>query len=126
MEEGVKAYSSSSERKVPLQKAVTHPSLVRARHHKYADVQEDHLPFIGRLGGNQRYVLDPTDPDNAQLLRNVPDAAPFMTLKQQLDLRSFRSPGLWKRAVTEGMGERRSSRSRLYDASFRHRLVAPT
>ena len=62
-------------------------------------------PFIGRLGGNQRFVLDRTDPQNEAFLEEAPDAAPHMTLREQLDLRPFRNLGLWKTAVIEGVGE---------------------
>ncbi|KAG9229600.1 aquaporin-like protein [Amylocarpus encephaloides] len=61
-------------------------------------------PFIGRLGGNQDFALDGTDSENASKIKSVPDAAPCMPLRDQMDLNGFRSPGLWKAAVLEGMG----------------------
>jgi len=61
-------------------------------------------PFAGRLGGNQAFVLDRDRASNAEILQNVPDAAPGMTLAEQFDLRPFRSIALWKAAAVEGMG----------------------
>jgi hypothetical protein len=60
--------------------------------------------FAGRLGGNQEFVLDRDDPDNASFLEMVPDAAPMIPLKTMYDLRAFRNPLLWKQAVVEGFG----------------------
>jgi hypothetical protein len=62
-------------------------------------------PFIGRLGGNQVFVLDRNDAANAELLKEQPDAAPYMTIRQQLDLNGFKNLGLWKAALIEGMGK---------------------
>lgn len=62
-------------------------------------------PFIGRLGGNQEFVLDRHNAANADILREQPDSAPCMTLKEQFDLRGFRNIGLWKAALIEGVGE---------------------
>jgi hypothetical protein len=61
-------------------------------------------PFIGRVGGNQGFVLDRHNTANAEILREQPDSAPCMTLKEQFDLRGFRSLGLWKAALMEGIG----------------------
>jgi hypothetical protein len=63
------------------------------------------VPFAGRLGGNQAFILDRDDASNAAVLQDVPDAAPGMTLAEQFDLRPLRTIGLWKAAVMEGMGE---------------------
>jgi len=61
-------------------------------------------PFIGRLGGNQGFVLDRHNAANAEILKEQPDSAPCMTLQEQFDLRGFRSLGLWKAALIEGVG----------------------
>jgi hypothetical protein len=61
-------------------------------------------PFIGRVGGNQGFVLDRHNAANAEILREQPDSAPCMTLKEQFDLRGFRNLGLWKAALIEGLG----------------------
>lgn len=63
------------------------------------------LHFAGRLGGNQAFTIDPKDADNASILADEPDAAPGMSLKQQFDLRPFKSIGLWKVAMVEGFGK---------------------
>jgi hypothetical protein len=61
-------------------------------------------PFVGRLGGNQEFVLDRNDSANAELLKEQPDAAPYMTIREQLDLKGFKNLGLWKSALIEGIG----------------------
>jgi hypothetical protein len=61
-------------------------------------------PFAGRLGGNQGLVLDRADPKNAEILKKVPDAAPFMTFKQGFDLRGFSDINLWKFGLAECVG----------------------
>jgi hypothetical protein len=61
-------------------------------------------PFVGRLGGNQEFVVDRNDSANAELLKEQPDAAPYMTIREQLDLNGFKNLGLWKSALIEGIG----------------------
>ncbi|PIG87644.1 MIP transporter [Aspergillus arachidicola] len=61
-------------------------------------------PFAGRIGGNQGLVVDRTDPDNADILRKVPDAAPLMTFREGFDLRGFWDIDLWKFGFIECMG----------------------
>ncbi|PMD45670.1 aquaporin-like protein [Hyaloscypha variabilis F] len=61
-------------------------------------------PFIGRLGGNQGFVLDRHNAANAEILKEQPDSAPCMSFNEQFDLRGFRSLGLWKAALIEGVG----------------------
>ncbi|KAK6832500.1 Major intrinsic protein [Aspergillus parasiticus SU-1] len=61
-------------------------------------------PFAGRIGGNQGLVVDRTDPDNADLLKKVPDAAPLMTFREGFDLRGFWDIDLWKFGFIECMG----------------------
>ena len=78
------------------------PSTESSGHHTH---QISTVPFTGRLGGNQAFVLDRDDVDNAAILHDIPDAAPWMTLADQFDLRPFRTPTLWKGAILEGMGE---------------------
>jgi hypothetical protein len=62
-------------------------------------------PFIGRLGGNQEFALDESDSSNASKIKQVPDAAPCMSLRDQLNLSGFSLPALWKAAILEGMGK---------------------
>jgi hypothetical protein len=78
------------------------PPTFSSRKHIYRGYS---APFSGRLGGNQAFILDRDNASNAAILQNAPDAAPGMTLAEQFDLRPFRSIGLWKAAVLEGMGE---------------------
>jgi glycerol uptake facilitator-like aquaporin len=61
-------------------------------------------PFAGRLGGNQEFILNPKDHDNQAALKRVPDASPFISLREIFSLRGFLEPDLWKAAVTEGLG----------------------
>ncbi|KAE8311947.1 major intrinsic protein-domain-containing protein [Aspergillus transmontanensis] len=61
-------------------------------------------PFAGRIGGNQGLVVDRTDPNNADLLKKVPDAAPLMTFREGFDLRGFCDIDLWKFGFIECMG----------------------
>jgi hypothetical protein len=61
-------------------------------------------PFAGRLGGNQSFILDRSNPANAELLRKVPDAAPNLNLKEMFDLGGFREVDMYKAAVVECFG----------------------
>lgn len=61
-------------------------------------------PFAGRLGGNQSYVVDRSNPENADLLKKVPDAAPNLNFKEAFDWRGFTELDLYKAAVIEGIG----------------------
>ncbi|OOF92075.1 hypothetical protein ASPCADRAFT_133631 [Aspergillus carbonarius ITEM 5010] len=58
-------------------------------------------PFAGRLGGNQDFIIDRSDPKNSKVLEKLPDAAPCMTLAEIFDPRGFLSVDLWKFAVLE-------------------------
>jgi hypothetical protein len=96
-------------------------------------------PFIGRLGGNQEFVIDRHNAANAEILREQPDSAPCMTLREQFDLGGFRNLGLWKAAVIEGVGKYSThtlhpassgqtlinNSSRRYDAHLHHNLDQP-
>ena len=61
------------------------------------------IQFAGRIGGNQSFVLDRSDPLNAALLARVPDAAPYMSIRQQLSIHGFLEPDLWRAALIEGI-----------------------
>ena len=63
------------------------------------------MPFAGRVGGNQAFILDRDVASNAAVLQDVPDTVPGMTLAEQFDLRPLRNIGLWKAAALEGMGK---------------------
>lgn len=58
-------------------------------------------PFAGRLGGNQDFIVDRSDPRNMKVLEKTPDAAPHMSLAEVFDLRAFLSPDHWKWAMLE-------------------------
>lgn len=60
--------------------------------------------FAGRLGGNQDFILDPKNLDDISTLKRVPDASPFISLREIFDLRGFLVLELWKAAVIEGVG----------------------
>ncbi|KAJ9658019.1 hypothetical protein H2198_003988 [Neophaeococcomyces mojaviensis] len=60
-------------------------------------------PYAGRLGGNQEFVVDPSDPSAQSLLEKTPDAAPWMSLRATLSFAGFKEPTLWKAALMEGM-----------------------
>lgn len=62
-------------------------------------------PFAGRLGGNLEFVVDRSDPDNADLLTKIPDAAPNLTLDETFDMRAFKELDLYKAALIEFVGE---------------------
>lgn len=61
-------------------------------------------PFAGRLGGNQTFILDRSNPADAELLRKVPDAAPNLNLREMFDLGGFREVDMYKAAVVECFG----------------------
>ena len=69
------------------------------------DVNHGSYSFAGRLGGNQLFTLSRSDEADRKALAEEPDAAPDMSLKEQFDLRPFRSVGIWKAAIIEGIGE---------------------
>lgn len=73
-------------------------------HRPSSKIQTNIQPFIGRLGGNQEFILDRDDASNAALIKSIPDSAPSMTLTDQFDLNGFRCLGLWKSAMMEGVG----------------------
>ncbi|KAG8527090.1 uncharacterized protein KY384_008519 [Bacidia gigantensis] len=89
------------------------PRFLPQRHHSLpnglADTTQSSLtpyikPFAGRLGGVQDFVLDRSDPANASILQETPDAAPLMSLRETFSLRGFRSRDMWEAAVIEGLG----------------------
>ena len=73
--------------------------------------------FIGRLGGNQEFVIDPDNAANAKILERTPDAAPGMTLRQQFDCKPFVYLGLWKAAFIEGVGKSGHERQKETESS---------
>jgi glycerol uptake facilitator-like aquaporin len=76
-----------------------------ARQHRRSTVRvyPNIEPFAGRLGGNQTAGLD-GQLEEPEPNKTIPDATPWISLSQQLGLRAFASPGLWKAALIEGWG----------------------
>jgi len=68
-------------------------------------IQDQMALFAGRLGGNQSFVVDRSNPANAELLQKVPDAAPNLSLHESFNLRGFREVDLYKAAFIEFVGE---------------------
>ena len=64
----------------------------------------DSHAFAGRLGGNQEFILDPKNLDHISTLKRVPDASPFILLREIFDVRGFLVLELWKAAIIEGVG----------------------
>lgn len=62
------------------------------------------VAFAGRIGGNQDFVVDRSDPHNAELLKKVPDAAPLTHFRDAFDLYGFVDTSIWKHAFVEGVG----------------------
>lgn len=60
-------------------------------------------PFAGRIGGNQQFIISPSDPRYEDIVSKVPDAAPATSWHVLLDLRGFRDKALWTNACGEGM-----------------------
>ena len=60
--------------------------------------------FAGRLGGNQEFILDPKNLDNERTLKRIPDASPFLSVRESFNLRGFLEPELWKAAAVECLG----------------------
>lgn len=61
-------------------------------------------PFAGRLGGNQEFILDPKNLDNESALKRIPDASPFISVRETFDMKGFLEPELWKAAAGEFLG----------------------
>jgi hypothetical protein len=81
-------------------------------------------PFAGRLGGNQEFTVDRSDPQNEELLKKVPDAAPNLTLEEAFDLNGFREIGLWKASLIEFIGEHSFPQHRKMDARRTRQLTS--
>ncbi|PTD07388.1 hypothetical protein FCULG_00005473 [Fusarium culmorum] len=53
--------------------------------------QSNDLPFAGRLGANQAYVIDGATSEDEKLLEHQPDATPHMSFRELVDLRTLLS-----------------------------------
>jgi hypothetical protein len=74
--------------------------------------------FAGRIGGNQDFVLDRSDPRNAELLKTVPDAAPLTHFRDAFDFHGFVDTSTWKYAFVEGVGMNDHPPRALYYRSY--------
>ena len=61
-------------------------------------------PFAGRIGANQEFSLSRQQCTDPELLDKIPDAAPWVPLRDALSPRQFFEIGLWKAAAVEGIG----------------------
>jgi hypothetical protein len=59
-------------------------------------------PYSGRIGGNQHFVLDGNTQEKRDLLKRVPDAAPYLKWRESIGLKPFTQIELWKQAFVEG------------------------
>jgi glycerol uptake facilitator-like aquaporin len=99
------ANSARSSEATLLQYLGQHLGIHQISHHlhQFNNSDVNSAPFIGRLGWNGIASVK-RNSTNAELLREVPDAAPLMPLKAMLSPRPFLSLALWKAALMEGMG----------------------
>lgn len=74
------------------------------RYEAYTHLRSTPIAYAGRLGGNQEFVLDPSDPDAQSILSKSPDAAPWMSHRALWSLAGFKQVSLWKAALMEGVG----------------------
>jgi hypothetical protein len=80
------------------------------RHRKKHGHNHDHglelhsRPFVGRLGGNQEYTMDPDDASFVSIISKVPDVGTTFTWHQSIKLDAFSDLELWKEATIEGVG----------------------
>lgn len=59
-------------------------------------------PFAGRIGGNQQFALNHLHPDKDEILKETPDAAPYLSWSESFSLSPFLHRELWKQALYEG------------------------
>lgn len=74
------------------------------QYEEYTRLRSTPLHYAGRLGGNQEFILDPSDPDAQSILSKYPDAAPWMSYRAVWSLTGFKQAALWKAAFMEGVG----------------------
>lgn len=63
------------------------------------------IPFAGRIGANQEFSIDKNSSAQKELLQKLPDAAPWVPLRDALSPKSFLHIELWKGAVAEAIGQ---------------------
>ncbi|KAL4863574.1 hypothetical protein BDV12DRAFT_177325 [Aspergillus spectabilis] len=62
------------------------------------------VPFAGRIGANQEFSIDTDSSSQKELLEKVPDAAPYIPVRDALSLRPILQVDLWKAATVEAIG----------------------
>lgn len=70
-----------------------------------SDAKPNQIAFAGRLGANQAFILEPGSSVDISTIKRIPDASPFMSWQEQVDLRGFRQIELWRAGLVEGVGE---------------------
>lgn len=80
-----------------------HPDPELQRQSTTNDATADSAPFVGRIGANGIAIVS-RNSTNEEFLKEVPDAAPLMSLRGQFDVQPFLTIGLWKSALMEGVG----------------------
>ncbi|KAJ4289698.1 hypothetical protein N0V90_011027 [Kalmusia sp. IMI 367209] len=80
------------------------PSGLRQRKQQHNDPPVASRPFAGRIGGNQGFIISPSDSSFSSIVAATPDAAPLFTWSQSFKLRAFLTVDLWKEATIEGVG----------------------
>ena len=62
------------------------------------------VPFAGRIGANQEFSVDKNNCAQIEFLQRIPDAAPWIPLRDSLSLKQILQPELWKAAAVEAVG----------------------
>lgn len=62
-------------------------------------------PFAGRIGGSQHFTIESNTVEKEDILKRIPDAAPYLTWSETFDLKPFGESELWKQAWVEGYGQ---------------------
>ena len=62
------------------------------------------VPFAGRIGANQEFSVDKNNCAQIEFLQRIPDASPWIPLRNSLSLKQVLQPELWKAAAVEAIG----------------------
>ena len=83
---------------------LSHDQLENGRSEGRESVQNSGTEFIGRIGGNQAFVVSKDDADYDDIVKKTPDASPFFSWAESFDLHPFTDLELWRQAVIEAWG----------------------
>lgn len=61
------------------------------------------IPFAGRIGANQEFSVDEDNSEQRELLKKLPDAAPWIPIRDSLSLKQFLQLHIWKGAIIEAI-----------------------